>query len=43
MNEEGDYPEVVWEFAAAMETNGTVPAGKPMTVEEAYASALGCP
>ena len=26
-----------------METNGTVPAGKPMTVEEAYASALGCP
>lgn len=42
MNEEGDYPEVVWELAAAMETNGTVPAGRPMTVEEAYTSALGC-
>ena len=42
MNEEGDYPEVVWELAAAMETNGPVPAGRPMTVEEAYVAALGC-
>jgi hypothetical protein len=43
MNEEGDYPEVLWELAAAMETNAPVPAGKPMTVEEAYVAALGCP
>jgi hypothetical protein len=26
-----------------METNGTVPAGRPMTVEESYEAALGCP
>jgi hypothetical protein len=43
MDAEGDYPEVVWELASAMETNGTVPAGLPMTVEESYEDALGCP
>ena len=43
MNDEGDYPEVVWELAAAMATDGTIPAGRPMTVEEAYEATLGCP
>jgi hypothetical protein len=42
MNEEGDYPEVVWGLAAAMRTDGTVPAGRPATVEQAYEQSLGC-
>jgi hypothetical protein len=43
MNAEGDYPEVLWELAAAMETNAAAPAGTPTSVEQAYESALGCP
>ena len=42
MNEEGDWPEVVWEYADAMADNSPVPAGRPVTVEESYRSALGC-
>jgi len=42
MNQEGDWPEVVWEYADAMADNSSVPAGRPMTVEEGYRSALGC-
>jgi hypothetical protein len=42
MNEEGDYPEVLWELADAMATDGVVMGGKPLTVEETYADALGC-
>ncbi|MGH3059400.1 MAG: hypothetical protein ACRDPP_14355 [Gaiellaceae bacterium] len=37
-----ESPEVLWELAAAMETSGPVPAGRPMTVEETYEAALGC-
>ncbi len=37
MNAEGDYPEVVWQYADALNGNGDVPAGKPgVTVEESY-------
>jgi hypothetical protein len=43
MSEDGGYPEVLWELAAAMEANEPVPAGRPMKVEEAYVAALGCP
>lgn len=44
MDEEGDYPEVLWEHAAAMPTNGPVSAGKSgFTVEQSYEAALGCP
>ena len=44
MDDEGDYPEAVWEYAAAMATNGDVPAGAPgMKVGETYRAALGCP
>ncbi|HEX7165510.1 MAG TPA: hypothetical protein VF230_00885 [Acidimicrobiales bacterium] len=42
MNPDGDYPEVLWEYADAMKTGAPVPAGKVMTVREAYRSALGC-
>jgi hypothetical protein len=42
MDYEGDYPEVVWEYADALATNASVPGGRPLTVEESYASALGC-
>ena len=42
MNEEGDYPEVVWELAEAMATEGIVMGGKPLTIEESYADSLGC-
>jgi hypothetical protein len=42
MKEEGDYPEVLWGIADAMATNAPIAAGKPVTVEESYGSALGC-
>jgi hypothetical protein len=44
MDDEGDYPEAIWEYAAALATNGDVPAGRPGTkVGETYRAALGCP
>jgi hypothetical protein len=44
MEDEGAYPQVLREYAAAMATNGDVPAGKPgLTVEGTYRRALGCP
>jgi hypothetical protein len=44
MDEDGAYSEVLWKYAAAMATNGPVPAGKPgVTVEQSYQAALGCP
>jgi hypothetical protein len=42
MHEEGDYPEVLWELADAMAGDGVVMGGKPLTIEESYADALGC-
>ena len=44
MNAEGDYPEVLWQYADAVHgKGGDVPAGKPgVTVEESYRDALGC-
>lgn len=43
MNAEGDYPEVLWEYAEAFVAGGAVAAGKPgVTVEESYRDALGC-
>ena len=43
MDEEGYYPEVLWELADAMATNAAVSGGKPLTtIEESYADALGC-
>jgi hypothetical protein len=42
MSTEGDYPEVVWEYARAMADDGTVPGGRPLTVDESYKAALGC-
>jgi hypothetical protein len=43
MTSEGAYPEVLWQYADAMATGGTVPGGKTLTVEESYRAALGCP
>ncbi len=43
MNAEGDYPEVVWQYADAFVTGGDVAAGKPgVTVQDSYRDALGC-
>ena len=42
MNDEGDWPEVQWAVADAMVNNSSIPAGRPMSVEEGYRSALGC-
>jgi hypothetical protein len=42
MQEKGDYPKVLWEVADSMAANRIV-MGKPFTVVESYASALGCP
>lgn len=39
---EGDYPEVLWEYADAVNGDGTVVGGKTLTVEESYKAAL-CP
>jgi len=43
MQAQGDYPEVLWEYADAMAQNAPVPGGKPLTIEESYRQALGCP
>jgi hypothetical protein len=40
MDAEGDYPEVVWQYADAVAGNGTVMGGKRLTVEESYKAAL---
>ena len=43
MNAEGDYPEVLWQYADAVNGNSDVPAGKlGLTVDETYKDALGC-
>lgn len=42
MKEEGAYPEVLWDLADAMASDGIVMGGKPLTIEESYADALGC-
>ena len=43
MNTEGDYPEVLWQYADALQADGTVLGGKRLTIEESYRDALGCP
>lgn len=42
MNADGDYPEVVWQYADAMAGRGVAAAGKPVTIAESYRAALGC-
>jgi hypothetical protein len=42
MDAAGDYPEVLWEYPAAMAGEGTISGGRPMSVEESYRDALGC-
>jgi hypothetical protein len=42
MSAEGDYPEVLWQYADAVAHGGTVMGGKVITVEESYKDALGC-
>jgi hypothetical protein len=43
MNDEGDYPEVLWRYADAMANGGQIEGGKSMSVEESAPDALGCP
>ena len=43
MNSDGDYPEVLWELADAMASDGAVEGGRRMSVEESAPDALGCP
>jgi hypothetical protein len=40
MNSDGDYPEVVWQYADAVAGDGTVVGGKAVSVEESYKAAL---
>lgn len=42
MQDEGDYPQVLWEYADAVAGDGTVVGGRVLTVEESYENALGC-
>ena len=43
MNAEGAYPEVLWQYADAVNENSDIPAGKlGLTVDKTYKDALGC-
>jgi hypothetical protein len=42
MNQDGDYPEVLWEYADAMAANAPIVGGRELTTDESYAAALGC-
>ena len=42
MQDQGGYSQVVWEYADAIASNGTIIGGKTLTVEESYQAALGC-
>lgn len=42
MEAQGDWPGVLWEYADALPTDGPVSGGRPLTVTESYANALGC-
>ena len=42
MDDEGHYPEVIWELADAMATGAPVSGGRPMTIRESYSDSLGC-
>lgn len=42
MDGQGDYPEVVWEYAREMAGDGKVEGGKTLTIRESYADAFGC-
>lgn len=42
MAAEGAFSDVVWEYADAIATDGTVIGGRVLTVEESYTDALGC-
>lgn len=43
MNSSGAYPEVIRQYAEAMNGDGTVVGGAPLTIEESYEQAFGCP
>jgi hypothetical protein len=43
MNADGDYPEVLWRYADALASGGTIMGGRPMSVEESARDGLGCP
>lgn len=38
MRPHGDLPEVIWEFAEAVESGGPMPGGRPLTIRESYQS-----
>ncbi len=42
MDEEGHYPEVLWEYADAIASDGTVVGGMVLTVEESYYQTFNC-
>lgn len=42
MQDQGAYPQVLWEYADAAADDGTVIGGRVLTVEESYQEALGC-
>lgn len=42
MKEQGEWPEVLWEYADSMAGDGEVVGGRTLTIEESYRDALGC-
>lgn len=42
MQDQGAYSDALWELADAMATDAPVSGGKPVTIRESYARALGC-
>jgi hypothetical protein len=42
MDSKGDYPEVIWDYADAMQDDSELLMGRPMTIDESYEQSLGC-
>ncbi len=42
LESQGGYPMVVWQYADAVNGDGTVVGGRVLTIEESYRDALGC-
>ena len=42
MNDEGDWPEAIWEYADALPADAPIGPGGSFTIEDSYSQVLGC-
>jgi hypothetical protein len=42
MADEGGWPGVLWQLAAALPTDAPIVGGAPLTISETYQESLGC-